>query len=570
MTTRRSRARSAVRRAGIRAVERVALPGAPKPSHRVEVRRDLAVAMGDGVVLLGDLHLPIGGDPAAPTALIRSPYGRDKLFAVLTAGALAARGVPAFIQSCRGTFGSGGTFTPMVHERSDGIDTIRWMRDQDWFTGRLVTYGMSYLGFVQWAVAGHLERTEPDLAPDALCLNVTMPAVGPIAWVEGAFALQLSVLWSATVELQERRFALVRSLLLDRQLRDAYDELPLSGADASAVGRKVQFYQEWLRHESLDDPYWADHDHSDTVVDVTAPVSMVTGWYDLLLPAQMDSYARLAAVGRPPRLTIGPWGHPDPRCTATALTDALELIDERFLGGASRRDDPVRIFVTGADEWWGLRTWPPAGDRLDLHLRAGGGLGPTPGEVGAPSRYRYDPADPTPAVGGPRLTGLNRPVDNRELEARADVLVFTGSVLDEPLAVVGEPTATIHLRTDRASTDLFVRICDVSPDGRSINVTDGIRRIGSPGTAATDPAPDGDGVVRVEVPLWPMAHRFDAGHRIRVQVSSGAHPRFARNLGTGEAAATAVHGVAANQEVFHDVDRPSAVHLCVVAVAVDG
>ena len=132
--------------------------------------------------------------------------------------------------------------------------------------------------------------------------------------------------------------------------------------------------------------------------------------------------------------------------------------------------------------------------------------------------------------------------------------------------MIGEPTATIHLRTDRPSTDIFVRICDVRPDGRSLNIADGIVRLGGAGTNAIHPVPDDDGVVAVEVRLWPMGHRFRVGHRIRVQVSSGAHPRFARNLGSGEPTATADEMFAAEQEVFHDRVRPSAVHLPVVPV----
>lgn len=565
MGERRRRARRRVRRVAGSVVDRVVLPGAPRRTHAVDIERDIAVEMSDGVILLGDLHLPVGGDPAMPTALVRSPYGRTGLFALITAGALAARGIPAFIQSCRGTFGSGGTFTPMFDEQRDGVDTIRWLRRQDWFTGRLLTFGMSYLGFVQWAVAGHLERTDAELAPDALCLNVTMPALGPVAWHEGAFGLRLALLWTSVVHHQERRFAIVRQLLLDRQLRDAYDRLPLAEGDTAAVDETVPFYQDWLRHEAIDDPYWAPVDHTDTVSDVTAPVSMVSGWYDILLPLQMDSYARLVAAGNPPDLTIGPWGHPDPRGTGTAVRDAISLVDERFGSGTRRRRSPVRIFVTGLDEWRDLPVWPPPAVEVAHHLQPAGGFTEAAADAAEPSRFRYDPADPTPAVGGPHLVGLNRPVDNRELEARPDVLSFTGAVLDGPVDVIGHPTATIHLRSDRPSADVFVRICDVHPDGRSYNVTDGIRRIGSPGTRPTDPEPDADGIVAVEVRLWPTAHRFRAGHRLRIQVSSGAHPRFARNTGTGEPAATDGELHVAHQEVFHDRDHPSVVHLPIVS-----
>ena len=114
--------------------------------------------------------------------------------------------------------------------------------------------------------------------------------------------------------------------------------------------------------------------------------------------------------------------------------------------------------------------------------------------------------------------------------------VFRSAVLDAPLEIAGEPVARIRIRSSAPSFDVFVRITDVHPDGRSMTVCDGIRRIGSVATVDTDPVPDADGFREVEVHLWPAFHRFAAGHRVGIQVSSGAHPRYARNPGTGEPA----------------------------------
>ena len=140
-------------------------------------------------------------------------------------------------------------------------------------------------------------------------------------------------------------------------------------------------------------------------------------------------------------------------------------------------------------------------------------------------------------------------------------MTFTGDALASALDVAGEPVATVFIRSDRPSFDVFVRICDVDENGRSMTVCDGIRRIGSVGTVRTDPAPDVEGVREVEVRLWPTAHRFAAGHRIRIQISSGAHPRYSRNPGSGEPAVSASELFVANQEVFHDAIRPSGVRL---------
>ncbi|MFV0524838.1 MAG: CocE/NonD family hydrolase [Acidimicrobiales bacterium] len=552
-----------------RVTDRFLVPGAPPRTHQYRVEPDLAVPMRDGVTLLGDRVVPFGAADDAPTVLIRTPYGRRGLAAATSAYPIAARGLPVFIQSCRGTFGSEGSFEPVTNERDDGIDTVTWLRDQPWFTGRLATFGPSYLGITQWALAGPLSAEKPELAPDVLCAHVTAPDVNQMVWDHGVFLVELALSWAQLMDVQERPLALMRSLVDRRALRRGLDRIPLSDGDRAAVGTTVAWYQDWLGHERLDDPFWNGTTPGDTIEAITAAVVMVTGWYDVFLPWQIDSYQRLWAAGNPPRLVIGPWGHPSPAAAGRGLAESVAIIGYRLMDGQVPHQAPVEIYVTGAEEWRDLSEWPPPSEPVDLLLQPFGALSTGLAPAGGPTRYVYDPYNPTPAVGGPALDRASTPVDNRELEARADVLVFTGPPLSEPVDVIGTPEAVVHLRTDRPSTDVFVRICDVHPDGTSMNVCDGIRRIGSSGTRGVDPVPDAGGVVAVELPLWPTAHRFGTGHRIRVQVCSGAHPRYARNLGSAEPAATATHGAPAHQEVFHDPGHRSGVRLPVVAGSTD-
>jgi putative CocE/NonD family hydrolase len=211
----------------------------------------------------------------------------------------------------------------------------------------------------------------------------------------------------------------------------------------------------------------------------------------------------------------------------------------------------VRLFVMGEEAWRGFGSWPPAGyPPRRLHLQPGGALGDEAPAAAPPDRYRYDPADPTPAVGGVRMAGTAGRVDNAALEARADVLTYTTEPLEADVEVIGDVGAEIWFRSSLPHADVFVRLCDVDPRGRSTNVCDGLTGL----TGA-------DEVTRADVTLWPTAHRFKRGHRIRVQVSSGAFPRYARNPGTGEPHATATTLRAADQEVFHDAEHPSAIVL---------
>ncbi len=533
----------------------------PLGPYEVAVERDLRVPMDDGVELLADLYRPVGADMSLPTIVMRGPYGRRGILGG-SARALAYEGFPVLFQSCRGTWGSQGVFTPQIDEQRDGIATLRWVRRQPWFTGRLATFGESYMGYTQWAVAGKLLREDPDNAPEALVLQITMPDFGAITWDNGAFSLRNALGWSHGMDGMSRGgIAVAKMLVPGPKLRRAFDVLPLSRGDSAATGHPIHWYQDWVRHERLTDEYWTQQSHTASVPDVTAPVLMVTGWYDIFQPWQLRNYRQLVEAGNPPRLTVGPWGHRSPEKTLPAHQDTIAFLKETFAGAESGRTAPVRAYQTGAQQWHDLDVWPPADAAAQgWLLRTGGGLATTPGPDGA-THYTYDPQRPTPTLGGPSILRDSGPVDNAAHEQRPDVVAFRSDPLPAALDIAGEPVAHIRIRSSAPSYDVFVRITDVHPDGRSMTVCDGIRRIGSIATAATDPEPDADGFRVVEVPLWSAFHRFATGHRIGLQVSSGAHPRYARNPGTAEPAFEAADTVVAHQEISHTGPDASGIDL---------
>lgn len=550
----------------LRAIEnrlmRSALPGFEPGEARVRVRR-VETALSDGTVLRGELLLPEQVRAGVPTILIRTPYGLGWMTRLRGALPLASHGFPVLVQAVRGTGGSGGVFEPQLNEQADGIETIRWMRQQPWFTGTLSTFGPSYLGYAQWAVAGRLSRDEPALAPAAMSLSVTTPDFSLSTWGSGAFGLRNALGWGRLMAAFGTPAMLGMLLGPDRRLARALDTLPLVAGDSAAVGRPIPWYQEWLRHEDLRDDYWAQRSHAATVADVTADVLMTTGWNDTYLPWQLQSYEVLASQGRAPLLTIGPWAHDSAKLAAVNATETIELLRDRFEGVASPRSAPVRFFLTGARQWLDAPSWPPPSTRAEhWYLGAQGSLDAAePTAESSATAYTFDPASPTPATGGPQIRGTQAEVDDRAHEQRDDVVIFTGDPLDSDLDVVGSITATVWMRSDRPSVDVFVRVSDVHPDGRSMSVTDALRRVGSPATAHSDPERADDGAWPIEVTLWPTAHRFAAGHRVRVQISSGAHPRYARNTGSGLLAADDTELHVARQEVLHEKGRASRVSL---------
>jgi putative CocE/NonD family hydrolase len=520
----------------------------PPPTTRdLDVRRDLPVPLRDGVTLLADRWCPKQGGDGLPTALVRSAYGRTAAAATQLARPLAERGFQVVVVSSRGTFGSGGTFDPFRCEREDGLEVLDWVVKQDWFGESMILVGGSYLGYTVWSVADRLPPQVKAIVPAVAESGLTLDWLPP-----AGFTLEIPFLWGTQVARQERPYSALRTLLGERKKLRAMRTLPLNQADTATLGEHVGYVQNVLTHDA-DDPFWAPLDHRERVADITVPASLIGGWYDFFLPGLLRDFRVLQDAARPARLTIGPWPHFSLELGGLMTREALEFGLAHTLDQPPPERAAVRLYVMGENTWRDFDSWPPRGYApRPFHLHADGLLSAEPPGESTPDRYRYDPADPTPAAGGARMTVTHRAgrVDNTALEARPDVLTYTSAVLEQDIEIVGEVSAEIWFRSTLPWADVFVRLCDVDARGRSFNVCDGL-------TSLTD----ADAIRRVTVGLWPTAHRFNRGHRIRVQVSSGAFPRYNRNLGTGDprAAASVLH--AAGQEVFHDPRYPSSVLL---------
>ena len=307
-------------------------------------------------------------------------------------------------------------------------------------------------------------------------------------------------------------------------------ELPLLDAGERLLDGRASWYRDWVTRREPD-PFWAPMQLDDALERVQVPVLLQTGWQDLFLPQTLEQYRRLSARGIDVGLTVGPWTHISMMTKGghRVVTEALGWFHEHLGGSGLRtRPAPVSVFVTGADQWRDLPAWPPPATDRVLHLQADDGLGGEPAPAGSAASFTYDPADPTPSIGGrlldPRDGGYK---DDRELAQRSDVATFTTAPLTSPLDVVGAPGLVLGHQSDNPHADLFVRLSEVQPDGRSRNVSEGFRRLG--------PA-EVDGPVHLE--LDATAHRFAAGSRIRIVVAGGSHPRWERNLGTGDDPAT--------------------------------
>jgi putative CocE/NonD family hydrolase len=530
----------------------------PAETYDLAITRNIEVAMPDGVVLLTDHYAPRRA-PGRPTILVRSPYGRAGFWGSLYARPFAERGYQVVVQSCRGTDGSGDQFTYARHEHEDGLATIAWIKQQPWFAGNLAMMGASYLGFVQWAVAADAGA---DLA--ALVPQITTSDFNHFRFQGGSFTLETSLDWAtmmteqAATGMRLNLGSLLSQQRRRRKLEQAYLSLPLEKADAVTIGRPSKIYQEVLAHDPSD-RYWDAVDFSNRVSQVTAPISLMAGWYDIFLEWQLKDYQRLRAAGRQPHLLIGPWVHGQPASAPFMTRDTLAWMDAHLRHDRSRlRQAPIRLLVMGTKEWRNFTDWPPPSTVECWYLQPEGKLAPALAPASDPDHYHYDPADPTPAVGGNSLGNPTRmgPKDNRALESRQDVLVYTSAPLERDLEIIGPVSAELYVRSSLEHTDFFARLCVVEASGKSINLCDGIVRL--PTDESTTAA---DGTRRIRVDLWPTAYHFRPGERVRLQVSSGAHPRFVRNLGSGEPLGSGSTLRVADQSVYHDPDHPSVIML---------
>ena len=505
----------------------------------------VAIPMRDGVELVADHYVP-ASEPVG-TLLLRGPYGRGFPFSLLYGALYAARGYRVLMQSVRGTFGSGGTFTPMAHEADDGADTVAWLRQQPWFTGRFATIGISYLGFTQWAL---LQDPPPELA--AAVITAGPHDFSESAWGTGSFTVNDFLGWSHLVAHQEdpgRIRSGIRQLRAQKSVIRAAGELPLGAAGRELLGTGAPWWESWLDHPDDNEPFWETMRFGAALDRVQVPVLLIGGWQDLFLQQTWQQYRHLRDRGVDVALTMGPWTHTQllSQGLRTIAQESQDWLDTH-LGARPSAPRPARVhFYVAGEGWRDAPDWPPATTKHALYLRPGGALSDTPPTPSVSSvSFRYDPADPTPTIGGRLLSPDGGYRDDTALAARRDVLSFTTDVLTEDLCVIGNPVAELAHSSDNPHVDVFVRISEVFPTkgakDRSVNVSDGYRRL----TQATD---------SLTVELDAIAHRFRAGSRIRVLIAGGNHPRYARNLGTGEPTATGGQLKAAIHELHFGTSR---------------
>ena len=521
--------------AWLQAVARFAQP----PEKKTE-----KIAMRDGTLLATDLYLPQGDGPF-PVVLTRTPYGRVKRGK--DAGSFVNNGYVFIIQDMRGRFDSQGENLPFHgcgwSEHQDGIDTLAWIKQQPWCDGRIATIGGSAGGITQNLLAG--------AAPDDLKAQYISVAAASMysdgTYIGSAFRKADIENWTTGNKFDPKALELMRA------------------------------------HPSYDD-YWARFETATRHAQMKVPAVHVGGWFDMFAQGTLDEFVGRQHRGAPgakgaQKLVMGPWTHAIGKMPAGELTfpNATRVPVEydplrwfaHYLKGAdngAEKEPAVAYYVMGdtatpgapGNEWRFANDWPIPAKETAVYLTGDRRLSlEKPSADVAPQEYTFDPANPCPTLGGHNLTIDRGSMDQRKIEGRDDVLVFTSSVVDKPVEVTGRIFAKIFISSSAADTDLSVRLCDVYPDGRSMLIAEGIQRLRYR-RSREKPEPLTPGQVEeVSVDCWSTSQIFNTGHRVRVTITSSNFPRFDVNPGTAQPWSEAGEKVKQTNRIHCDAEHPS-------------
>lgn len=577
--------------------------------YSVQTEFDTPIPMRDGTILRANIYRPVGDGPF-PVLVSRTPYGKDIFLGAVALDPVQAarRGYIIVIQDVRGRFRSAGEWNPFLHEKTDGYDTIEWAATMPGSNGNVGMVGASYLGFTQWSAA----RTQPPHLKSLVPFITWADSRDGSAFRGGAVELGLTRHWTTlnaldtelrkaqqTQDPRQIYMAVARvANFLDTMPSTGYAELPVKGFGARRGLDVFASFDEGIARRA--DPEYIDIGSVANGYDDVAhyPAFHIGGWHDIFLGGTLQNYTELTRRGKAPqKLLIGPWSHTtqDQRvgsvdfgfASSAALIDlqtdiySLELRwHDRFLRGIENgieNEPPVQIFVMGINRWRQENAWPlnravatPMYFHSDGHANTGSGTGSlsmSAPEAEQPDTYVYDPQNPVPTHGGALLIHplfQSGPQDQRVVERRQDVLVYTSDPLEQPLEVTGPISVTLFARSSAVDTDFVARLIDVHPDGFARPLTDGIirarARFGFDREALLTP----DEVYEFSIDLWATSNVFLPGHRIRVDITSSNFPRWDRNLNTGAPYGEGTETVVARQTILHDREHPSHIVLPVI------
>jgi putative CocE/NonD family hydrolase len=565
--------------------------------YQVGFERNVPVKMRDGVTLQADIYRP-KADGRFPVLLQRTPYDKNNEFSFSLKA--ASRGYVVIIQDVRGRYTSEGEWYPFKHESDDGFDTVEWAATLPYSNGKVGMVGGSYVGATQMLAAiAH----PPHLA--GICpVDTASNYHDNWTYQGGAFEQWFNESWTSGLA----EDTVSRGVPNNTSATQGMSRLPLASnplfnfpdvrtADLTAVFSP--YFLDWLAHPTYDD-YWKRWSIQEHYPDINVPALTIAAWYDIFQGGSLRNYLGLKwhggseAARRGQHLIVTIGGHAGEGrkvgdvdfgpAAAQDTEDEIDWYDYLFKGvqnGFSQK--PVKIFVMGLNQWRQEDDWPLARARSTkyfLHSQGGansiGGNGilSTDAPHSEPSdHYVYDPSNPVPTIGGPLCCNATKfwpshlepgPRDQRPVEARSDVLVYSTPAFSQNVEVTGMVSVELYAASSAVDTDFTAKLVDVGPDGFAQNLTEGIIRARYRDSQEKPDFLKPEHLYKFTIDLWSTSNVFLKGHALRLEVSSSNFPRFDRNLNTAEQPESGEKFVTATNIIYHDAHHPSALILPIV------
>ncbi|QGQ44998.1 CocE/NonD family hydrolase [Metabacillus sediminilitoris] len=575
--------------------------------HQILLEKNVPCQLSDGTILYADIYRP-NDDHQYPVLLTRLPYNKNHPFyshRYLDTNRLVENGYVVIIQDVRGRFASEGEFFPFKYEGKDGYDAVEWAAKLPYSNGKVGMYGLSYYGFTQLLAAAenppHLKAIFPaqtfnDLREGSFYQN-------------GAYGLGMNITWAlesiAPDEIQQKftdpevyQQKMHQLAKIIDNIEEVYHYFPLrEWPELKEIGVADYFYE--MMEYGLNDKIWDDLSLGlEKLKKITVPAYHLGGWYDNLLGPTIANYVHANEfVNQPQKLMIGPWAHGDfssqigqrkfGQYATQEWIDGKEDLTSLHLRWFDywlkeketniMDEKSVKIFVMGKNTWREEDTWPlPHTEYVPYYFHSDGNANTRfgsgrlsiemPGKEQA-DHFVFDPSTPVPSTGGGTLFDqLNSvgPQDQRIVEEREDVLVFTSEVLTEAMEVTGPIKVILYAKTDACSTDFTAKLVDVYPDGTAFNLTDGIVRSTFRSGLKKEDESIQDHIISYEIDLWATSNVFLPGHQIRVEISSSNFPRFDVNFNNRTTMIDGKNYMKANQTVYHTIKNPSHILLPVI------
>ncbi|MCM8815348.1 MAG: CocE/NonD family hydrolase [Candidatus Omnitrophica bacterium] len=541
----------------------------------IKVERNIRVKMRDGIDLATNVFLP-DEKGSWPVVLVRTAYNRNFVNPV----DFLNRGIAFVSQDCRGRYASDGSFYPFIDEEKDGYDTLQWITKQPWCNGKIGMYGASYLAATQFFAAISGSKHLTTIVPQFMTGD---------CWKQGYFcngAFSLGLTWSwLCFETNSRTSEAQTMPIFD--VAELVKSLPIIELDAKSGSGIVKSYRDFVSN-NVYGHFWKRFNLLSHYEKFQMPVLLIGGWYDYYPSQMLDIFQQIKKHGKTKeiaeshRIIIGPWTHGINPSTVLGEVDfGPESLKENdatvrwldFLLHEKKpcefQKAPIRIFMMGKNIWQDEYQWPPARIKYQKwYIHKGGFLNRKHPQDENPDYYDYDPENPVPTIGGnhsigPYNPGLYEiakpgPYDQRILEKRKDVLVYTSSALKNDIEITGPISFILFASSSAIDTDFVIKLADVYPDGRSINISEGIIRARFRNDIQGEPVFIKPGkIYEFHIEMMPVSNLFKKGHKIRVYITSSNFPLWDRNLNTGRDPATDTKFQIAHQSIFHDSSWPS-------------